>query len=96
MAFDFFTVPTVTFQLLYGFFVIEHGRRKVLHYNVTRHPTAEWVPLRSETTKPSFCSSPWILGAPQSGFSAARRRIRVRTCSVIFGRLLGEWDRQRQ
>jgi hypothetical protein len=42
-AFDFFTVPTVTFQLLYCFFVIEHGRRKILHFNITRHPTAEWV-----------------------------------------------------
>ena len=40
---DFFTVPTVTFQLLYCFFVIEHGRRKILHYNVTRRPTADWV-----------------------------------------------------
>jgi putative transposase len=36
-------VPTVTFQLLYCFFVIEHGRRRILHFNVTRHPTAEWV-----------------------------------------------------
>ena len=42
-AFDFFTVPTVTFRLLYCFFVIEHGRRRILHFNVTRHPTAEWV-----------------------------------------------------
>jgi putative transposase len=42
-AFDFFTVPTVTFQLLYCFFVIEHGRRRILHCNVTQHPTAEWV-----------------------------------------------------
>jgi putative transposase len=42
-AFDFFTVPTVTFRLLYCFFVIEHGRRRVLHFNVTRHPTSEWV-----------------------------------------------------
>jgi transposase InsO family protein len=42
-AFDFFTVPTVTFKLLYCFFVIEHGRRRILHFNVTRHPTAEWV-----------------------------------------------------
>jgi transposase InsO family protein len=40
---DFFTVPTVTFNLLYCFFVIEHGRRKILHFNVTRHPIAEWV-----------------------------------------------------
>jgi transposase InsO family protein len=42
-AFDFFTVPTVTFQLLYCFFVIEHRRRRILHFNVTRHPTAERV-----------------------------------------------------
>ena len=41
VAFDFFTVPTVTFKLLYCFFVIEHGRRKILHFNVTRHPTAD-------------------------------------------------------
>ena len=33
----------MTFQLLYCFFVIEHGRRRILHFNVTRHPTAEWV-----------------------------------------------------
>ena len=34
-AMDFFTVPTATFRVLYGFFVIEHGRRKILHFNVT-------------------------------------------------------------
>jgi transposase InsO family protein len=43
VAFDFFTVPTVTFSMLYCFFVIEHGRRKILHFNVTRHPTADWI-----------------------------------------------------
>jgi hypothetical protein len=43
VAFDFFTAPTLTFQLLYCFFVIEHGRRRILHFNVTRHPSAEWV-----------------------------------------------------
>src|SRR5262252_1600455 len=43
VAFDFFTVPTLTFQLLYCFFVIEHGRRRILHCNVTRYPSAEWV-----------------------------------------------------
>jgi putative transposase len=43
VAFDFFTVPTLTFRLLYYFFVIEHGRRRILHFNVTRHPSASWV-----------------------------------------------------
>ena len=42
-AVDFFTVPTLTFRLLYCFFVIEHGRRRILHFNVTEHPTAAWV-----------------------------------------------------
>ena len=43
VAFDFFTVPTLTFQVLYCFFVIEHNRRKILHCNVTRCPSSEWV-----------------------------------------------------
>ena len=43
VAFDFFTVPTVTFRVLYCFFVIEHGRRRILHFNTTPHPAAEWV-----------------------------------------------------
>jgi putative transposase len=42
-AMDFFTVPTATFRILYGFFVISHGRRKILHFNVTEHPTSAWI-----------------------------------------------------
>ncbi|MGD0948697.1 MAG: hypothetical protein ABSA52_14885 [Candidatus Binatia bacterium] len=42
-AMDFFTVPTLTFRLLYVLFVVQHARRKVLHVNVTAHPTAAWV-----------------------------------------------------
>ena len=40
---DFFTVPTATLNVLYGFFVIHHGRRRILHFNATYHPTAQWV-----------------------------------------------------
>jgi len=40
---DFFTVPTATFRVLYCFFVISHGRRKILHFNVTAHPTSSWI-----------------------------------------------------
>jgi len=42
-AMDFFTVPTLTFGVLYCFFVIAHGRRWVLHLSVTRHPSSLWV-----------------------------------------------------
>jgi len=40
---DFFTVPTLTFGVLYCFFVIAHDRRRILHFNVTRHPTSAWI-----------------------------------------------------
>jgi len=42
-AMDFFTVPTITFDFLYCFFVISHGRRRILHFNVTKHPTSLWI-----------------------------------------------------
>src|SRR5262249_46837129 len=42
-AMDFFTVPTIRFRVLYCFFVISHGRRKILHFNATEHPTSAWI-----------------------------------------------------
>jgi len=43
MSVDFFMVPTVSFRILYVFLVLAHERRRVLHFNVTEHPTAEWT-----------------------------------------------------
>jgi putative transposase len=42
-AMDFFTVPTVTFRILTVWFLIHHGRRKIVHFDITEHPTAVWV-----------------------------------------------------
>jgi transposase InsO family protein len=43
VARDFFVVITATFRTLYVFVVIEIGSRKILHQNITAHPTAEWT-----------------------------------------------------
>jgi putative transposase len=43
VSIDFFTVPTIRFQVLYVFLVLAHDRRRILHFNVTAHPTAEWT-----------------------------------------------------
>lgn len=40
---DFFTVPTIRFQILYVVLVLAHDRRRILHFAVTAHPTAEWT-----------------------------------------------------
>jgi putative transposase len=42
-ACDFFVVHTITFRLLYCFVILGHGRRQILHFNVTAHPTAGWT-----------------------------------------------------
>jgi putative transposase len=59
-AMDFLTVPTITFGVLYGFFVIAHDRRNILHFNVTRHPASAWVVQQLREAFP-FDSAPGYL-----------------------------------
>ena len=40
---DFFIVPTALFRVLLVFVVLSHDRRRVVHFNVTEHPTEEWT-----------------------------------------------------
>ena len=42
ISIDFLTVPTVNFKLLHVLVIIEHHRRKLFYFNVTKNPTAEW------------------------------------------------------
>jgi transposase InsO family protein len=42
-AIDLCVVPTLTFERLFAFLVLGHGRRQLLWFEVTRHPTAEWL-----------------------------------------------------
>jgi hypothetical protein len=42
-ACDFFVVVTATIRVLYVFLIVEVGRRRILHHNITAHPTAEWT-----------------------------------------------------
>jgi transposase InsO family protein len=46
VAIDFFVVPTLTFHLLFGFLILRHNRRELVHVNVTDHPTAAWAAHR--------------------------------------------------
>src|SRR3989442_1380923 len=43
VSIDFFTVPTARLRVLFVFVVVAHDRRRVLHFNVTEHPTAAWT-----------------------------------------------------
>lgn len=59
VAVDFFTVPTATFRIVFVFVVLAHDRRRVVHFNVTDHPTARWtaqqiVEAFADDTGPSY------------------------------------------
>jgi putative transposase len=59
VSIDFFTVPTTHWRVLFALVVLAHHRRRVLHFNVTEHPTAEWtaqqvVDAFPDDTAPSY------------------------------------------
>ena len=70
-AFDFFTVPMVTFQWLYCFFVIVQGRRRILDFNVTRRPTGEWVIQQLREAFPEALCDRYAVFDRHSIFNAA-------------------------
>ena len=81
-AMDFFTVPSVSFRLLYCFFVISHDRRRILHFNVTRHPTSAWVIQQLREAFPFEAGPRFLIFDHDSKFSfevaAAVRSLNVR------------------
>ena len=67
-AFDFFTVPNLYFRTMYCFFVIEHARRGVLHFNVTFHPTSDWIVQQLREAFPLPCPYRYVLFDRDSKF----------------------------
>jgi transposase InsO family protein len=59
-AIDMCVVPTVTFERLFAFVILGHGRRQLLWFEVTRHPTAEWL-ARQITEAFPWASAPTYL-----------------------------------
>ena len=68
-AMDFFTMPTLTFGVLYCFFVITHDRRRILHCNVTRHPTSAWVCQQLREAFPYDMQSKYLIFDRATNFS---------------------------
>ncbi len=70
VACDFCVAVTATFQLLYVFVVLEHGSRRVLHTNVTRHPTAHWTLQQLREAIPSDHPYRYLIHDRDNIFSA--------------------------
>jgi transposase InsO family protein len=81
VAIDFFTVPTLTFRVLYGFLVLRHDQRLVVHFNVTEHPTAQWVAQQIVEAFP-FDERPRYLLRDRDDIYAAYFKQRVRNMGI--------------
>ena len=68
-AMDFLVVPTVRFRLLYVWFVISHGRREIIHFGVTAHPTSPWVVRQLREAFPDDTASRFLIYDNDSIFS---------------------------
>jgi hypothetical protein len=80
---DFFTVPTIRFQVLYVFLVLAHDRRRIIHFNVTAHATAEWTVQQLREAFP-FDKIPRYLLVTATAFLA-----------VSFGKMSKPWESRR-
>jgi transposase InsO family protein len=69
-AMDFFTVPTLTFGVLHCFFVIAHDRRRILHFNVTKHPGSAWVIQQLREAFPYDSAPDYLIFDRGSSFNA--------------------------
>jgi putative transposase len=78
---DFFTVPTINFGLLYCFFIISHDRRRILHFNVTKHPTSLWIVQQLREAFP-FGSAPRFLIFDRDAKYGLEVPVAVRSLSI--------------
>jgi hypothetical protein len=81
VSIDFFTVPTVRFQVLFVFLVLAHHRRRVVHFNVTANPRSQWTAQQIVQAFP-FDTAPQYLFRKRDAIYDAKFRNRVRSFAI--------------
>jgi len=80
-AIDFFTVTTINFATLYVFLVFDHGRRKVIHFAITRNPLMKWVIQQLRESMP-FGLQPKYLFRDNDGIYGNGVRAFLESCGI--------------
>jgi len=91
---DFFTVPTVWFETLFVFVVLRHDRRRIVHFNVTSDPTAEWTAQQIVEAFP-FDSAPQSLLRDRDRIYGCEVRKQVSAMNIqeVLGAPRSPWQR---
>jgi putative transposase len=91
---DFFTVHTVWFEILFVFIVLAHDRRRVVHFNVTAHPTAGWTAQQMLEAFP-FDTAPKYLLRDRDGIYGHefRNQVEVMNITEVLSAPRSPWQR---
>jgi transposase InsO family protein len=81
MALDFFVVPTRTYKVLFVLLTLAHHRRRVVHFHVTEHPTAQWTAQQVVEAFPWDTAPRYLLRDRDRIYGADFRR-RVRNMGI--------------
>ena len=79
---DFFVVPTATFRLLFVFIVLQHQRRRILHFGVTTNPTTEWTSQQIREAFPWDTAPRYLIRDRDAAYGAVFR-CRLKAMEVI-------------
>src|SRR6266849_2803815 len=74
VSIDFFTVPTLTGRVLFVFVLLTHHRRRIVHVNITEHPTAAWTARQLIEAFPNDTAPRWLLRDRDAIYGEAFRR----------------------
>lgn len=80
-AIDFFVVPTATFRVLFVFVVLSCARRRIVHFNVTANPTAEWTAQQLVNAFPDATAPDYLMRRRDAIYSKMFRE-RVKNMGV--------------
>src|SRR5207245_10140416 len=75
VSMDFFTVSTLTGRVLFVLVLLSHERRRVVHVNVTEHPTSTWTAQQVVDAFPDDRAPQWLLRDRDSIYGDAFRRL---------------------
>jgi len=90
---DFFTVSTLTGRVLFVLIVLSHVRRRIVHFNVTEHPTAQWTAQQVVDAFPNDTAPRWLHRDRDSAYSETfRRRVAGMSIAEVVSAPASPWQ----
>ena len=102
VSMDFFTVPTLTGRVLFVLVLLSHQRRRIIHVNITEHPTAAWTAQQMIEAFPDDTAPRWLLRDRDAIYGDVFRRrvasmgigeVRLQSVQPLAKSVCGETDR---